>query len=471
MRTSPFFVACLTLASQATARPEPAVKEPTPTFDERGLLDGVVDGVVVNLVKGLLGQVHNALEAGDADAVLKAVKQLVPTARPTNVDGASKVIASLAKARPTNILEYGSHLIANGIISGGVEDLLQIAGGSGPAEAGSSNSNPDPPTSVYPKDACDATYTIPEDKLRAAIYIPDSFTHGEKQPVVLLAGTGNMAYTSFSGNFIPLLSNSDWADPVWVNVPGKLLDDVQTNAEYAAYALNYIASITGRNVSVIGWSQGNIDAQWAFKYWPSTRRVTSDHIAISADYKGSTILSALMPLKLLNTESVLQQGPDTKLIAALRSNGGDSGYVPTTSIYSGFFDEIVQPMSGKEASAYLLDARKVGVTNVEVQQVCAGYPAGTLYTHEGVLYNPLAFALAKDAITHDGPGQVSRIPLKEVCSRYLTPGLGLEELLITENAIVSGGFAMFLYQPKPVQEPKIQGYVTASKAAAECANQ
>lgn len=320
--------------------------------------------------------------------------------------------------------------------------------------------NPDPPTSVYPKASCDATYSVPEDKLRAAIYIPETFTYGNKTPVILLPGTGTTGYVSFAGNFIPLLSKSDWADPVWVNVPGKLLEDVQVNAEYAAYALNYIAALTGRNVTVIGWSQGNIDAQWAFKYWPSTRRVTSDHVAISADYKGTVLFDVLAPAGLLNTPSTVQQASKTQLIKTLRSNGGDSGYVPTTSIYSGFFDEVVQPMSGKEASAYLLGDRSVGVTNVEVQKVCPGQPAGTLYTHEGVLYNPLAFALAKDAITHDGPGDISRLNLKDVCSTYLTPGLGLDDLLVTENSILLGGFAMFLYQPKPFQEPAIKSYAT-----------
>lgn len=278
--------------------------------------------------------------------------------------------------------------------------------------------------------------------------------------MILLPGTGSTGYLSFSGNFIPLLSDTDWADPVWVNVPGQLLEDVQVNGEYAAYAVNYIAALTGRNVTVIGWSQGNLDAQWAFKYWPSTRLVTSDHIAISADYKGTVLFDALAPTGLLNTPATVQQATKTQLIKTIRSNGGDSGYVPTTSIFSGFFDEVVQPMSGKEASAYLLDARNVGVTNYEVQEICPGQPAGTLYTHEGTLYNPLAFALVKDAMMHDGPGQVSRLNLKEVCSTYLAPGLGLDDLLVTENSILLGGFAMFLYQPKPFQEPSIKSYAT-----------
>lgn len=307
---------------------------------------------------------------------------------------------------------------------------------------------------------------MPESVLRSAIYIPDTFTYGAKPPVVLFPGTGSTGYTTFAGNFIPLLTDVDWADPVWVNVPNFLNDDAQTNAEFAAYALNYIASLTKRKTSVIAWSQGNIDMQWAFKYWPSTRKVTTDHVAISADYRGTILANVVGVVGVLNTPAVLQQRAGSDFITTLRLDGGGSGYVPTTSIYSGFFDEIVQPQSGRAASAFLFDARNVGVTNHEVQVVCKGKPAGGLYTHESLLANPLTFALAKDALTHDGPGRRSRINLDEVCSLPLAPGLGLDELLITENAILIAGISLALYLPKSLDEPEIMQY--ALKGSATC---
>lgn len=307
-----------------------------------------------------------------------------------------------------------------------------------------------------------------ESDLRSAIFIPDGFTYGEKPPVVLFPGTGTTGYIAFKGNFIPLLTDVDWADPVWVNVPGYLGDDAQTNAEYAAYALNYIAAITEREVGIIAWSQGNIDAQWAFKYWPSTREITTDHIAISADYKGTVLANVLVLAGVINSPSVLQQTAGSDFINTLRSDDGDSGYVPTTSIYSGFFDEIVQPQSGTEASAFLLDARGVGVTNAEVQKVCPKQLAGTLYTHESTLANPLAFALAKDALTHPGPGNMDRLDLPRVCDSYLAPGLGLEDFLITENSIVIAVIALLTYLPKVFDEPPIMAYTASS---GECARE
>jgi hypothetical protein len=77
---------------------------------------------------------------------------------------------------------------------------------------------------------------------------------------------------------------------------------------------------------------------------------------------------------------------------------------------STFIARIVQPQQGVGASAYILDTRNIGVSNTEMQAVCSVFqPTGTLYFHEGVLFNPLPFALAKDALVNRGPENLSRI--------------------------------------------------------------
>lgn len=151
----------------------------------------------------------------------------------------------------------------------------------------------EPAQPVYPsKAAGDAPYSVAEADLRAAIKIPQTFTYGKKMPVILSPGTGVTGTQTFSGNFMKLLANSSTVEPVVLDIPDNLLDDIQVNSEYVAYAMNYVSGISSNSkVSVVTWSQGSINMQWAVKYWPSTRAVVSDFIAVSPDINGSNIVS------------------------------------------------------------------------------------------------------------------------------------------------------------------------------------
>ncbi|KAK2595732.1 hypothetical protein N8I77_013757 [Diaporthe amygdali] len=382
---------------------------------------------------------------------------------PSSVEDArAKLTAILGGGtKPSNIYDFAARLVSSGLVTESVSAITGLVLGVLTGENSHDNHNPDPPTPVFPqKGESDAQYSVQEATLRKAIFVPNDFDAKDKagqQPIVLLPGTGNTGFITFQGNYIKLLTADNRFNPVWVNIPGYLLDDAQTNAEYAAYAINYIGAMTGKKLGVIAWSQGNIDAQWAYKYWPSTIDVTADHIAISADYHGTVEANLIYPLRLLNSKSVLQQKFNSDFITTLRAGGGDSAYVPTTSIYSGFIDEIVEPQSGELASAFIQDIRGVGVSNNEVQVLCKGTEADALYTHEGTLYNPIGYALAIDALTHDGPGDFNRIGAN-ACNTYLAQGLDQGDLVVTETSILVAAVALIFDKPKQYTEPAIQAY-------------
>jgi hypothetical protein len=113
------------------------------------------------------------------------------------------------------------------------------------------------------------------------------------------------------------------------------------------------------------------------------------------------------------------------------------------------------------ASAFLNDARGVGVTNNQVQAICGGKPAGGFSSHEGILYNPLSFALAMDALKNGGPGQTSRLDLATVCNEVISPGLTLADVLTTEETVVIASLSVLLYPNKPLAEPAIMAYATS----------
>jgi hypothetical protein len=307
-----------------------------------------------------------------------------------------------------------------------------------------------------------ALFDIPEATLRAAIYIPPGFTWGAKQPVLMSPGTGATGVSSFSSNIGKLLSQENFADPVYLNIPQNLLNDAQNNAEYVSYALQYLYAMTSEKPAIVTWSQGSLDAQWAFKYWPSIPKIVTDHIAISPDYHGTVLAYILCPgfataNDIACVPSVIQQQYNSNFITKLRSNGGDSAYVPTTTVYS-LTDEIVQPQEGTAASGYLNDARNVGVSNTFLQGACLAQPAGLLYTHEGVLYNPVAYALVVDALQHTGPGSFSRVSGQ--CGALVAPGLSLSDVIETEALIPLAVLNIFAYEPKVVSEPAIKSYAT-----------
>ena len=154
-----------------------------------------------------------------------------------------------------------------------------------------------------------------------------------------------------------------------------------------------------------------------------------------------------------------QQNYNSTFIRTLRNNGVDSAYVPSTNVYS-IFDQIVQPQQDPNASGALNDARGVGVSNTELQSVCtAVLPGGTIYnTHEGVLYNALAYALAVDAIQNPGPGQLSRVNATFQCAQFATPGLSLPDIFATEANIPIAAAAIIAFVPKSAAEPPIRAY-------------
>lgn len=432
------------------------------------MLNGLLPGIV-SLVDGLLGVVKSAVAANNPTGVLSALVKITPTARPTNIaDVVSK--QSRIWASPSTRTDFFAAVatqVAGGLVLDGTLETA-LNGGLPVGDNSINNNNARPPTTIFPKkNTSDAPYTLSEDALRKVIYIPPGFTYGAKPPVIFVPGTGSYGGVNFRNNLRKLLTGKSYADPVWLNIPGAMLADTQTNSEYIAYAINYISAVSGNSkaISVISWSQGGLDTQWVLKYWPSTREVMKDFLPVSPDFKGTVFANVLclsansdVGLSPICPPSIVQQEATSDYVASLRRNGGDSAYVPTTTFYSGFFDEIVEPQQGTIASAFMNDARGVGVSNNEVQKVCAGRPGGSFYGHVGVLFNPLTYALIVDALNNDGPGSLSRIDVNSVCSLYAAPGLDLDDVIATSGAIPIAGVLLLAYPQKTLTEPALRAY-------------
>ncbi|KAH7355694.1 lipase B precursor [Pyrenochaeta sp. MPI-SDFR-AT-0127] len=430
---------------------------------KRQWLTGIFD-----LIKEPIRNLQAALVAKDPIAVANALISVTPTSQPTDIAGCVSRLSNIwASPNPQqDFFQAVATQVASGLVLDGTLNTA-LNGGLSVGENSIDNNNPPPPSVIFPKkDPTDAPFSLSEDALRKAIYIPSGFTYGAKRPVIFVPGTGSYGGSAFGNNLRKLLTGKSYADPVWLNIPEAMLADAQTNSEYIAYAINYISAVSQNNnkIAVISWSQGSLDTQWVLKYWPSTRTVVTDFLPISADFKG-TVLGNVLCLSATSAvglnpcaPSVVQQLATSRYVSQLRSNGGDSAYVPTTTFYSGFLDEIVQPQQGSTASAFLNDARGVGVLNNEVQVRCAGRLGGSFYGHAGVLFHPLTYALIVDALNNDGPGSLSRIDVASVCSSYAAPGLDLDDVIATSGLIPVAGVLLLSYPQKLFTEPPLRSY-------------
>ncbi|EME40990.1 hypothetical protein DOTSEDRAFT_56045 [Dothistroma septosporum NZE10] len=430
-----------------------AIATPTPVEREAVTPAAVLERAASSTPITNQNQLDQAFSSVPADvesiaagvSVLEAIfTNIVPAPGPTAVAQLQQELKTIYSANPQDIFKSGADILLAGLAGGDYEDLVEAF----TVENNASNVNPVVP-GIYDISG-DAPYDISEDQLRQVIYIPPEYTYGKEPPVIFLPGTAVLAGTNFGPNYGKLFKQNHIADPVYLNLPGMNLADIQGAAEYVAYA-----------VTTISWSAGSVDAQWALKYWPSIRPKYDNKISISADYHGTILAQSLCPgtVTLGSDPAICQQRYNSTFIRTLRNNGGDSAYIPSTNVYS-IFDEIVQPQEDPNASGFLNDARGVGVTNVELQSVCgAVLPGGAFYnTHEGVLYNALAYALAVDAIQNGGPGQLSRVNPALQCAQFATPGLSLADILATEANIPIAVAAVIAFEPKTADEPPIKAY-------------
>jgi hypothetical protein len=451
--------------------PVPSLKDAAITLEERQLLGGLL-GQLGGVVTELLGSVNSALAGKDAGGINAALVKITAVNRPTNVADAC-ARASKVWASPTGRTDIYAAIATQ--VAAGLGPLLDgtlntaLTGGLPVGENSINNNNPKANAVLYPrKDSKDAPYSLTEDALRKVIFIPSNFKYGAKRPVIMLPGTASYGGSTYANNLRKLLTGKSFADPVWLNVPNALLNDAQLSAEYIAYAINYISAISKRkDLAIISWSQGGLDAQWAFKYWPSTRKVVTDFLPVSPDFKGTVLANALCvasssdnALNPLCPPSVVQQEATSNFVRVLRLQGGDSAYVPTTSFYSGFFDEIVEPQQGTGASAFMNTANGVAATNHEVQRVCSGQPGGGFYGHAQMLAHPLTYALIVDALTHDGPGDLNRIDVKSVCNNLIASGLDLDDYIATSGLIPIAGVLLLASPQKIRVEPPLKAYAS-----------
>ena len=248
------------------------------------------------------------------------------------------------------------------------------------------------------------------------------FEHPDKPPVLLVHGTFTAGWEQYEWTYIPLLVERGF-DVCVVTYPDRGLGDMQTDAEYVVHALRRIRAESGRQVAMIGHSQGALMPRWALKYWPSARNAVADFVLQAGPNHGTALADinpiGLLPLDLLPVvgdvlgipEVLFQFARGSNFIAALNADDETPGDIDYTNLYT-VFDELVQPAVPVPTAALDLGQDNPKVANLLLQDLCPG----RLVDHLTIgLTDRLSFELALDAITQPGPADFERAGGAALC--------------------------------------------------------
>jgi hypothetical protein len=269
--------------------------------------------------------------------------------------------------------------------------------------------------------------------------------------VLLVPGTGATADDNYSWNYEPAFraQGIPWCA---VTFPAAGNNDIQVNGEYVVYAIRTMYQRAGRRIAVVGHSQGGMVPRWALRWWPDTRPMVDDVVGFAGTNHGTTQAHASCPRGCIPADT--QQASDSMFIRALNSGQETFAGISYTEVYT-HTDEEVQPNqdSNGTSSLHTGDGR---ITNVAVQDIC---PSDTT-EHLGLgTYDSVAYALAMDALNHDGPADPARIS-RGVCTQPLMPGINpvtfpADSAHAAYDVETSSGDTV-------TQEPPLACYVTAS---------
>lgn len=303
-----------------------------------------------------------------------------------------------------------------------------------------------------PVDAPDPGLSVDAAAVEKAMLCSAGVDGAARTPVLLLQGTGATAKDNWSWTYQPAL---DKLGVPWcaLDLPEQASADIQQAGEYVVHALWNMSARAKRKVSIIGHSQGGMVGRWALRWWPATRGLVDDLIGFAPSNHGTTEATC-------STESPCspagwQQRDESDFIRALNSRQETFAPISYTSIYTRT-DETVKPNQDAETGSSSLRTGDGLRTNVATQDIC---PAAT-YEHLLIgLIDPVAYALAVDALTHPGPADPARIN-RGVCAQAFHPGINPVTAPV-DGAAAAASFASYEARTVPA-EPRLACYTTAS---------
>jgi hypothetical protein len=201
--------------------------------------------------------------------------------------------------------------------------------------------------------------------------------------------------------------------------------------------------------------------RWALRFWPDTRAKVDDVIGLAPTNHGTgsdegACGGGCVPAS-------WQQLKTAAFIKALNSRAETFGGISYTNVYT-HTDEVAYP-NADDSGTSSLHTGHGAVSNVATQDIC---PFDTNEHVQLGTVDPVAYALAADALDHAGPANPDRIS-RAVCSQTSHPGVDplaaktYEEQLAAIPGTLAGAFPVNVVGARTVRaEPPLRCYVFAS---------
>jgi pimeloyl-ACP methyl ester carboxylesterase len=273
----------------------------------------------------------------------------------------------------------------------------------------------------------------------------------QHDPVLLVHGTFADSDINWSWNYKEALPERG-IPACTVDLPDRSAGDIQVSTEYVVYAIRAIAEQSGRQVAVMGFSQGGLQARWALRWWPDVRHLVSEVITLNTPNQGSAFPDVLCGGPGVCAASLYQMRSDSNFLAALNAGHDAVGNLSFTAVGTATDQVFVFPEQTP------VDEHGNHVSNVLVQDLCPGRQLD----HVSAAFDGAVFGIVIDALEHRGPADLSRID-PAVCATDTMPGVTREEA----NARLFA-YAVTLTEllgpngPKAAGEPPLACYATGS---------
>lgn len=298
--------------------------------------------------------------------------------------------------------------------------------------------------------------SVPASGLAASLSCTSGIAGDARDPILMVPGTNLDPGPNYSWNYERAFAALHWPYCT-VTLPFHSMGDIQTAGEYVVNALRTVARMAGRQVDVLGYSQGGMLPRWALRFWPDTRRLVRDLVAIDPSNHGT--LDAQVACQATCPPAYWQQATDAHFITALNSRAETFAGIGYTVIYS-HTDEVVVPNLDASGSSSLHTGGGQ-IANIAVQQICPADVSDHLAMGS---YDPVAYALVVDAFTHPGTADASRIP-SSVCTEPFQPGVDPTTFPTDYAGFLAAIGQAAEQSPEVSAEPPLQCYVFASCGA------